>query len=100
MLSLVCKREFTKRCPYVKKRDSSVCGVPLTGGQIYCKNHWNQVTRISDELLPDERELVKAAASESARMGHDANLEFLLREHGIKQARSSRRLTRRTRSRQ
>jgi hypothetical protein len=86
VLSLVREREFTKRCQYIKKRDSSVCGVPLMGSQIYCKNHWGQATRISDTLLPDERELLKADRKrEREAIGHDTNLEFLLREHGNKQ---------------
>jgi hypothetical protein len=72
-IDLIRRRSSTRLCP-AETRDGP-CNKLLVGKQIVCNTHWGSATRVSNKLLPSERDKI-IADRKRARTG--TNQELLL----------------------
>jgi hypothetical protein len=80
-IDLIRRRSSTRLCP-AETRDGP-CNKLLVGKQIVCNTHWGSATRVSNKLLPSERDKI-LADRKRARTGTNQELllETLLKETG------------------
>jgi hypothetical protein len=80
-IDLIRRRSSTRLCP-AETREGP-CNRLLVGKQIVCNTHWGSATRVSNKLLPSERDKI-LADRKRARTGTNQELllETLLKETG------------------